>query len=114
MVAIVAIVFFIVSSLRVFLCVRIIRRRMPTTRPLCCQVKRARREARARRAGLARLVRRRDRRRERGEAHFLGTKRNLSAYWTGHVFLEDVMNGLIYLIGLIVVILAILSFFGLR
>jgi hypothetical protein len=27
---------------------------------------------------------------------------------------EDVMNGLIYLVGLIVVILAVLSFFGLR
>jgi hypothetical protein len=27
---------------------------------------------------------------------------------------EDTMNGLIYLVGLIVVILAVLSFFGLR
>jgi hypothetical protein len=27
---------------------------------------------------------------------------------------EDVMNGLIYLVGLVVVILAVLSFFGLR
>jgi hypothetical protein len=31
----------------------------------------------------------------------------------GHVE-EDTMNGLIYLVGLIVVILAVLSFFGLR
>jgi hypothetical protein len=30
------------------------------------------------------------------------------------IYREPVMNGLIYLIGLIVVILAILSFFGLR
>ena len=28
--------------------------------------------------------------------------------------LEDIMNGLIYLVGLVVVILAVLSFFGLR
>jgi hypothetical protein len=33
---------------------------------------------------------------------------------TGGNFAERHMNGLIYLIGLIVVILAILSFFGLR
>jgi hypothetical protein len=33
----------------------------------------------------------------------------------GHVeFVEDVMNGIIYLVGLIVVIMAILSFLGLR
>jgi hypothetical protein len=32
--------------------------------------------------------------------------------WAGHE--EQTMHGLIYLIGLIVVILAILSFFGLR
>jgi hypothetical protein len=32
--------------------------------------------------------------------------------WTGHK--EETMHGLIYLVGLIVVILAILSFFGLR
>jgi hypothetical protein len=33
---------------------------------------------------------------------------------TGAVILEETMNGLIYLVGLIVVILAVLSFFGLR
>jgi hypothetical protein len=32
--------------------------------------------------------------------------------WAGHK--EETMHGLIYLVGLIVVILAILSFFGLR
>jgi len=30
------------------------------------------------------------------------------------IFLEVIMNGVIYLVGLIVVVLAILSFFGLR
>jgi hypothetical protein len=29
-------------------------------------------------------------------------------------FVEDVMNGIIYLVGLIVIIMAILSFLGLR
>jgi hypothetical protein len=38
----------------------------------------------------------------------------LCAGCTGGKFAERHMNGLIYLIGLIVVILAILSFFGLR
>jgi hypothetical protein len=38
-----------------------------------------------------------------------------SGQFTGTVhFLEVAMNGLIYLVGLVVVILAILSFFGLR
>jgi predicted membrane channel-forming protein YqfA (hemolysin III family) len=34
------------------------------------------------------------------------------AKWSGYT--EETMNGLIYLVGLIVVILAVLSFFGLR
>ena len=33
---------------------------------------------------------------------------------TGYSLLETVMNGIIYLVGLIVVVLAILSFLGLR
>jgi hypothetical protein len=37
---------------------------------------------------------------------------NCELAWGGHK--EELMNGLIYLVGLIVVILAVLSFFGLR
>jgi hypothetical protein len=40
--------------------------------------------------------------------------RDRSADCRQHFFLEAAMNGIIYLIGLIVVIMAILSFFGLR
>jgi hypothetical protein len=42
--------------------------------------------------------------------------RNLDGHFTiiGHQDTEASMNGLIYLVGLVVIILAVLSFFGLR
>jgi hypothetical protein len=47
--------------------------------------------------------------------HSIGTLRAVAAYTAAHMILEeDTMNGLIYIIGLIVVIAAVLSFFGLR
>jgi hypothetical protein len=44
--------------------------------------------------------------------NFAGGDRLSIDEWAGHK--EETMHGLIYLVGLIVVILAILSFFGLR
>lgn len=43
----------------------------------------------------------------------LSVKKSVKKVAAGHLE-EDTMNGLIYLVGLIVVILAVLSFFGLR
>jgi len=47
-----------------------------------------------------------------GRASLVGTARSLSR--DRRIFMEEVMNGIIYLVGLIVIIMAILSFLGLR
>jgi hypothetical protein len=51
---------------------------------------------------------------ENNSREFLGTFRMTHAYPGIACMEEETMDGLIYLIGLIVVIMAILSFFGLR
>lgn len=40
--------------------------------------------------------------------------RSNASYWRPHSLEEDTMDGVVYLVGLIVIIMAILSFFGLR
>jgi len=47
-----------------------------------------------------------------GRASSIGTARD--AYQETVAFMEKVMNGIIYIVGLIVIIMAILSFLGLR
>ena len=44
----------------------------------------------------------------------LGTFVSQPAYWGDHDVEEDPMDGLIYLVGLIVIVMFILSAFGLR
>jgi hypothetical protein len=49
-----------------------------------------------------------------GRIRSVGTLEGTSPYSGANIMEVSIMNGIIYLVGLVVVILAVLSFFGLR